>query len=140
MAFDKLRLSGLFAYEPSPRPLMLSLSKHHALAGLLAVTACSQPGVEAPPGETVPCALDGAAEFAPVCGVEREIVPGGTILVIRHPDGGFRRFEIEGDLVRTADGAEAVTVTPSAEATEVAVGTDRYRLAPPAPPVDADGP
>ena len=121
----------------SKGPLMLSLSKHFALAGLLALTSCSAPDTEAPPGETVDCALDGAAEFAPVCGVEREIVPGGTILVIRHPDGGFRRFEIEGDLVRTADGAETVTVIPSADATEVAVGNDRYRLAPPAPPVDA---
>ena len=107
-----------------------------SLAALL-VASCSQQSAEAPPGETIPCALDGAADFAPVCGVEREIVPGGAILVIRHPDGGFRRFEIEGDLVRTADGAETVTVIPSADATEVAVGNDRYRLAPPAPPVDA---
>ena len=116
---------------------MLSLSKHCALAGLLALAACSAPDAELPPGETIPCALDGATDFAPVCGVEREIVPGGTILVIRHPDGGFRRFEIEGDLVRTADGAETVTVISGADATEVAVGNDRYRLAPPAPPVDA---
>ena len=117
---------------------MLSLSKHHALAGLLALASCSAPDAEAPPGETIPCALDGAAEFAPVCGVEQKIVPGGTILVVRHPDGGFRRFEIEGDWVRTADGAETATATPGIDATEVAVGNDRYRLAPPAPPVDAD--
>ena len=116
---------------------MLSLSKHRALAGVLVLAACGQPAADTPPGETVDCALDGAADFAPLCGVEREIVPGGTILVIRHPDGGFRRLEIEGDLVRTADGAETVTVIPSADATEVAVGNDRYRLAPPAPPVDA---
>ena len=103
---------------------------------LLVLGGCGGKPPEAA-GETIPCALDGATDFAPVCGVEREIVPGGTILVIRHPDGGFRRFEIEGDLVRTADGAETVTVTPGADATEVAVGNDRYRLAPPAPPVDA---
>ena len=85
----------------------------------------------------MPCALDGAADFAPVCRAERKVVPGGTILVVRQPDGGFRRFEVEGDLVRTADGAEATKVIVRPDATEVTVRNDRYRLPPPAPPLDA---
>ena len=104
----------------------------------LALAGCSGPAPEmAEVAEKIACALDGAAEFSPTCTVERQIVPGGTILVIRHPDGGFRRFEIEGDLVRTADGVDPAVVSVLPDATEVAVGTDRYRLPPPAPPVPA---
>ena len=107
----------------------------------LALAACSSESDSADQAaaasETMPCALDGAADFAPVCKVERTLVPGGTILVVHQPDGGFRRFEVEGDLVRTADGAEPTKVIVRPDATEVTVGDDRYRLAPPAPPVDA---
>ena len=108
------------------------------LAGLAACSAQSDPAALST--ETMPCALGGAADFAPVCMVERKLVPGGTILVVRQPDGGFRRFVVEGDLVRTADGAEPTTVTVRPDATEVTVGIDRYRLPPPAPPVDATRP
>ena len=111
-----------------------------SLALILAVAACGVPKSEPAPGEMVACALDGAAQFTASCRVECQIVPGGSILVIRHPDGGFRRFEIEGDSVRTADGLTATSVTVSPKATEVAVGSDRYRLPPPALPVDARKP
>jgi hypothetical protein len=103
---------------------------------MLLLAGCSQPEGEPIAGEPLACALDGAAEFARVCRAESQIVAGGTILIVRHPDGGFRRFEIEGDIVRTADGVDP-TVTVRADATEVAVGSDRYLLLPPAPPVDA---
>ena len=107
----------------------------------LALAGCSgpAPGV-AEAAKHIPCALAGAAEFSSTCTVESQIVPGGTILVIRHPNGGFRRFEIEGDLVRTADGVDPAVVTVLPDATEVAVETDRYRLPPPAPPVNAPRP
>ena len=108
-----------------------------SLALLLAVAACGTPKAEPARGDPIECALDGAAQFTASCRVERQIVPGGSILVIRHPDGGFRRFEIEGDIVRTADGLDAAAVAVLPDATEVAVGTDRYRFPPPAPPVDA---
>ena len=105
---------------------------------IVALAGCSGPAPEVADGaEKIACALDGAAEFSPTCAVESQIVPGGTILVIRHPDGGFRRFEIEGDLVRTADGVDPAVVTVLPDATEVVVGSDRYRLPPPAPPVNA---
>ena len=107
----------------------------------LALAGCSSAAPDVAAGaEYIPCALAGAAEFSPTCTVESQIVPGGTILVIRHPDGGFRRFEIEGDLVRTADGVDPAVVTVLPDATEVAVESDRYRLPPPAPPVNAPRP
>ena len=119
---------------------MLSLSKHARWGLLLTLAGCTESGSDEPKGEAIACALDGATDFAPKCRVERQIVPGGTILVIRHPDGGFRRFEIEGDWVRTADGLDASAVVVRPDGTEVTVGTDRYLLPPPAAPVDARRP
>jgi hypothetical protein len=75
------------------------------------LAACSQAAEPPPTGDPIACALDGATEFTGDCRSESRIVAGGTIMTIRHPDGGFRRLEIEGDLVRTADGAETPTVT-----------------------------
>ena len=115
---------------------MLSLSKHLRWAGLLLLAGCAQPPAE-PKAETIACAIDGAADFADVCTVERAIVPGGSIETVRHPDGGFRRFEIEGDWVRAADGADAATTAVRDGATEVTIDDDRYRFPPPPPPFDA---
>ncbi len=115
--------------------MSLRISSVLLVAGLAACSA--QSDSVAASNETMSCALDGAADFSPVCTVERKVVPGGTNLVVRQPEGGFRRFEVEGDLVRTADGAEPTKVTVHPDATEVAIGDDRYRLPPPAPPVDA---
>ena len=119
---------------------MLSLSKHAGWGLLVALAGCADPASDQPSGEAIACALAGATDFAPTCRVERQIVPGGTIIVIRHPDGGFRRFEIEGDWVRTADGLDASAVVVRPDGTEVTVGTDRYLLPPPAAPVDARRP
>ena len=112
-----------------------------SLPAALFLTACgSAPQAGEPEGERIACALDGVAEFTPSCTVERAIVPGGSIETVRHPDGGIRRFEIEGDWVRTADGADTATTAVRDGATEVTVGDDRYRFPPPPPPVDARRP
>ena len=121
--------------------MSLRISSALLLAGLAACSAQSEPsGLADKAAESLQCALAGATDFAPVCRAESQIVAGGTILIVRHPDGGFRRFEIEGDLVRTADGAEPTSVAVRPNATEVTVGNDRYRLPPPAPPVNAARP
>jgi hypothetical protein len=83
---------------------------------------------EAPaePPKTV-CAVDGAAELAPVC--DRELVDG--LLTLRHPSGGFRRLQVmtDGRGVITADGAEPAKIaTIGTSLIEVSVGKDRYRL------------
>jgi hypothetical protein len=102
---------------------------------LLLLAACSQAATEdaaiaADADAMIECALAGVADFARLCAVERTQAEGAPILVVRHPDGGFRRFEVmsNGSGVATADGAQPAAVTPRDDGIEVAVGTDRYRL------------
>jgi hypothetical protein len=104
---------------------------------LLLVTACSSGASEvAPPDpdDLIECALAGAASFARDCAVERSEEEAGLILVVRHPDGGFRRFEVltDGRGLASADGADraqiAVHGTGVDSGIEVAVGADRYRF------------
>jgi hypothetical protein len=79
----------------------------------------------------VPCALAGSSSFQGVCTVERTVSGDGLVLVMHHPDGGFRRLLVttDGRGVVTADGAEQANVTVVDPATiEVSVGGDRYRL------------
>ena len=121
-------------YCPIPQaPLMLSLSKHARWAGLLVLAGCAKPGAEAPKGERIACAIDGATQFAEVCTVER----GDPQFTIHRPDGGFRRFEAASDIgiaaiprsLSAADGSEALQVAPLADGSvELAIGSDRYRL------------
>lgn len=79
----------------------------------------------------IDCAVAGAAAFERVCTVERLQGPDGTILTIRHPDGGFRRLLVanDGRGVVAADGAEQAFVSIVADnRIEVSLGGDRYRL------------
>ena len=57
----------------------------------------------------VECALAGSAEFNRNCTTERVSGAEGQMLVIRHPDGGFRRFKIltDGRGLSPADGFDA---------------------------------
>ena len=104
---------------------MLSLSKHMRWAGLLLLAGCAKPAVE-PVGEVISCAIDGAADFADVCTVERL----GNRLVVHRPDGGFRQFEINGSgAVSALDGAEAAQAIAVANGlVEAQIDGDRYRF------------
>ncbi|SFJ57511.1 hypothetical protein SAMN03159338_1821 [Sphingomonas sp. NFR04] len=98
-----------------------------SLLALLLVAGCgadpvSQPAAQA--GETVACGPVGET-LLPVCTVERD----GAVLILHHPDGGFRRLQVQGNVITAADGAEVATVTHAANATEVTIGGMRYRLA-----------
>jgi hypothetical protein len=108
-------------------------------AGLsLLLAACSGQSTPAEPESLtggdesrVSCALADEAEFIEQCDVERIQNGDKRELVIRHPDGGFRRFEIvtDGRGLVAADGAEAAVVTPLADGRiQLSVGTDRYRI------------
>ena len=99
-----------------------------SLALAVGLAACGQaPRGEPPSGERIACAVDGAAEFAAVCTLERR--SGG--LVIHRPDGGFRRLDAA---LQPIDGADAATVTALAGGgSEVAVAGDRYRVPADAP-------
>lgn len=81
----------------------------------------SQPAQQA--GETVACGPVGET-LLPVCTMERD----GAMLVLHHPDGGFRRLQVQGNVISAADGAEVANVTHPGGATEVAIGGMRYRL------------
>src|SRR5690606_9859444 len=87
----------------------------------------------------IECAVAGATRFAPKCGVEQAAVEGTRILTVRHPDGGFRRFELtaDGTGMVTADGAQPAGIVLRDGGVEVAVGADRYRF--PATIADHDG-
>jgi hypothetical protein len=79
----------------------------------------------------VECALGGSSRYERACRVERLSGAEGLVLVLRAPDGGFRRLLVtrDGRGVVAADGAEAARVTVlDADSIEVAVGGDRYRL------------
>ncbi|QZH74579.1 MAG: hypothetical protein JY451_13070 [Erythrobacter sp.] len=95
----------------------------------LGVAACgeAEAGADTTPVE---CALGGSAAFAPDCTMERAEVDGQRTVIVRHPDGGFRRFELgvpERGII-TADGMEQADVTRSEGIIELRVGADRYRL------------
>jgi hypothetical protein len=115
-----------------------------ALAVLLA--ACSgaeQPAAAKAEGSTaaateqaveddgkVACALAGAKTFARDCTIERIQQDGKLTLVVRHPDGGFRRFEVltDGRGVAAVDGADDVESALVGTDLEVVVGADAYRF------------
>jgi len=103
------------------------------LCGVLAIAACSR-GPAAPAvaegGEHADCALGEGAAFAPVCAVERSVQDGEQVLVVRHPDGGFRRFSVlqDGSGLALSDGAERAQVAVAGNLLEVSVGQDRYRF------------
>jgi hypothetical protein len=81
--------------------------------------------------DLVDCALGGSAKFEHVCAVDQVRDQAGLTLVLRAPDGGFRRLLVTGDGrgVIAADGALPATVTPlGADRIEVAISGDRYRL------------
>lgn len=80
--------------------------------------------------EHIACALGGSGAFNRQCAIERAEVEGKPILVVRHPDGAFRRFELvdDGRGLAVADGAEDAQIQLSGETLDVTVGADRYRF------------
>lgn len=118
----------------------MSMRISSALILLLASTGCSA-GAEQPQAtagaQRIECALGTGAEFAADCLVERSDVENTRIVTVRHPDGGFRRFEqvADGRGLIIIDGADEATLNFTGDVLEVTVATDRYRF--PAAPTDA---
>ncbi|MCH2487229.1 MAG: hypothetical protein MK010_05750 [Erythrobacter sp.] len=71
----------------------------------------------------VECAIGPGSELAPDCLVETD----GDKLVIRHPDGSFRRLVRSEDRLVTADGAGEPVMSNNGESVEFTVDGDRYR-------------
>ena len=88
-------------------------------------------GPAAADADRIDCRPAGAQAFEPVCTVERLTGGKGLILIVRHPDGRFRRLLVtrDGRGVVAADGAEPAVVVPiGAHQIEVAIAQDHYRL------------
>jgi hypothetical protein len=103
--------------------------------GLLLLAACQvreEPERQAGSADddTIECALDGAAAFERACQVERAEVDGARVLTVRHPDGGFRRFDVltDGRGLAVADGADEATLAVEGDVLAVTVDNDRYRF------------
>jgi hypothetical protein len=108
--------------------------------GLLLLAACqareepeqagAQAGAQPADDNIIECALDGASEFKRVCEVEKGEADGGKVLTVRHPDGGFRRFDVltDGHGLAAADGADEAKLTVEGDKLAVTVDNDRYRF------------
>lgn len=101
---------------------------------LLALAACSKNEAAPPPkvaegAEHVDCALGPGVGFTRDCAIERSKEGEVYRMIVRHPDGGFRRFEVGADnAIAVTDGADAAQVTLNGAVAEVTVGEDRYRI------------
>lgn len=80
--------------------------------------------------DAIVCALHGSDEFRRQCRVDRAPEGDTLYLVVRHPDGGFRRFEVleDGRGLAAADGADEAQLAMEGGLLAVTVGDDRYRF------------
>lgn len=103
-----------------------------ALPALAALSACGgeTDQIAVDPDSMIECALGDAAEFARECWVDETLQEGTLLLTVRHPDGGFRRFEVlqDGRGLAAADGADMAEVMLADGGIEVTLGPDRYRF------------
>jgi len=78
----------------------------------------------------IDCSLGGAGGFGRDCTMERVEQDGESFVIVRHPDGAFRRFQlgVPGQGLITAAGADQAEVTNMGGYVEVRVGSDRYHL------------
>lgn len=82
-------------------------------------------------GNKIECALNGSDSFSLNCATERVGSENGTILMIRHSDGGFRRFRIltDGRGLETAEGFDDTSIEIlDDEYIILSSGIDRYKL------------
>ncbi len=106
-----------------------------SFVAIVSLASCGeQEGNQAAQGgtaERIECALAGSKSFERVC--TTEMMPGekGQMLVVRHPDGGFRRFNIltDGRGLVPADGFDETSIKIiGGGMIEVSSADDRYRL------------
>ncbi|SIN96082.1 hypothetical protein SAMN02745824_2443 [Parasphingorhabdus marina DSM 22363] len=89
--------------------------------------AASQPADDG----RIECAINGDTSFTRGCQTERLSGEEGVTLIIRHPDGGFRRFRVltDGRGLEAADGSEPARIEiVEDDKIRVSIGSDRYIL------------
>ncbi|MBD3728564.1 MAG: hypothetical protein IE933_02545 [Sphingomonadales bacterium] len=96
--------------------------------------ACSGGGEAQPQADagavTIDCAIGPGGTFGPDCKVEQVQEGDAQLLVVRHPDGSFRRFVLlaDGRGLAVADGADEAALDYRNGMLEVTVAGDRYRF------------
>lgn len=104
-----------------------------ALSPLVLVFCLAGCGIDPSPeiaeqgGQPIECSLDGKADFADACMIA--VTQGEESFVIRHPDGGFRRFISDGrGGWQMADGAAPLEIArePAGSSFQFTVENDRY--------------
>jgi hypothetical protein len=96
------------------------------ILAMLALAGCSRHDDSAADARPIDCVLAGVPSQ---CKVETVIEGDRKLLVVRHPDGGFRRFEAvsDGRGVVPADGAQGAGGNWTNDGGyAVSVGQDRY--------------
>jgi len=79
----------------------------------------------------IECAINGTSDFVRDCYTERLVGENGVTMIIRHPDGGFRRFNVltDGRGLEAADGFDKARVSLAEDGRIlVGVGPDQYLL------------
>ncbi len=122
--------------------MSMRISSLAALCGAALIAACGSEGGSLADAERdaagdaadagkIECALAGTAKFERACTTETVSADSGKMLVVRHPDGGFRRFNIltDGRGLAPADGFDETGITiVEGGMIEVKSGDDMYRL------------
>lgn len=96
----------------------------------MALIACSGQAGGGIAGDRIGCALNGAESFTSECVVERVAEDGQLVLIVRHVDGGFRRFVTvqDGHGLAPADGADYASMVVQGDLLEIRIDRDRYRF------------
>jgi len=79
----------------------------------------------------IKCAINGDSDFTRDCSTERLSGEGRVTMIIRHPDGGFRRFNVltDGRGLEAADGFDQAKISIVEDGQIlVSVGPDKYLL------------
>jgi hypothetical protein len=110
---------------------LILLAATAVLAGCSGSASSDRESLTGGDDSRIACALGDETEFTEQCDAERVQNGDRRELVLRHPDGGFRRFDIvtDGRGLVAADGSEEALVTPLTDGRiELSVGGDRYRI------------
>ncbi|RDC60091.1 hypothetical protein HME9302_01290 [Alteripontixanthobacter maritimus] len=80
--------------------------------------------------ERIECAIGEGSQFAAICTIEEVASDDGAQVVVRHPDGGLRRFDRlpDGKGLAAADGADTAAQSYADGMLEIAIDGDRYRF------------
>ncbi len=103
-------------------------SKKEDQAGEKQNAAAGETASQAAEAKPIPCALAGAKTYDSDCTLEHVTQGKRQFVIVRHPDGGFRRLEVldGGRKFGAVDGADSPETVMGKGVIEVGVGDDAY--------------